>query len=170
MSCWFCTFKAGSIFPVWLMFLLLLSNPASSCCHCLLAAQFQARSVPGKLLWVSVVCHIFCYGRPFFTSLAHPWWTSMCSQQGCKVCKSQRRTPLSLAPNPSGGVQIPVVLHFSPFGGGEKSIVRPGLLFTSISDSVTPVCWGDFCTLLEKKGGEDTLFLVSEAQSSQRKT
>lgn len=35
----FAPFKVGSIFPVWLMsLLLLLSNPAFSCCHCLLAA------------------------------------------------------------------------------------------------------------------------------------
>lgn len=72
---------------------------------------------------------------------------------------SQRHTLLSLPPNSSDGVQILIVLHFIQFGWRETSIVKPALLFRSISDSMIPVCWADFCTLLEKKG-EVTLLLV----------
>lgn len=117
MSWRFCTFKVGSIFHVSLTFLLLLlSNPASSGCHCLLSAQFQARSVPGKLLRVTVVwCHIFCYGRALFTWLVHPWWTSICSQQGCKCPPSPRKPEAHSAQPGSKSIRGCPNPHCAPF-------------------------------------------------------
>lgn len=140
-SCWFCIVDVGSTFHVLFMFcLLLLSNPGSSCCHCLLTAQFQARSVPGKLLWVNVVRrHIFCYSRPLVTLLVCPCWTSICSHQGCE-------SPRSLGNTEPDSVQAWLQIHQGVSKYSLSSVLfsleaekdpmpGPGLLFTSISDS-----------------------------------
>lgn len=129
-----------------------------------------------------------CCERPLFGCIfsvtADRWWSlrwclSICFRRGCKSPRSLKNTEAGTAPKPGsksirGSPNPPGAPFYSVWmeRRGKKN-PRWGqvLLFTSMSVSVTSVCWGDFCTLLEKKGGEAELLLISKARAaSPRKT
>lgn len=92
--------------------LLPLANTVSSCC---------------QIVVIAVWCHIFCSGGPLVTLAAQAMvHFNVLSENSTFSLGARRHILLSLAVNPSAGVQILIVLHYIQFGGRENSMLGSG--------------------------------------------